>query len=477
MTTTTLRLQQRKGTDTQWSGTNPTLGDGEFGYSTTDNVLKIGNGLTTWNSLPSFLTTAGGTLVGALTLSGAPSSNLHAATKLYVDTKISDLIASAPGTLDTLKEIADVLGTPGDITGSLISNINAKLPLSGGTLTGFLTLSAAPTANLHAATKLYVDSKTYALDDISDVYLTTSPGPTTGQILAYDSTLNSNSGGWKNLSLDLSSSYQPLDPDLTAIAGLTGPTYGFLKKTADNTWSIDASTYATLNANTFLGTQTLTTGTTTSPPIKFQVGLNTTSPISGSVEYDGSIVSITPNTSIGRAPIATPIFTSGIGTSATVAATLYSIFPSSNDTITLPVGVYKIELSFQISSSTATTPLSVSLGIKGATTGAGTAAGSITWDGTATTGGNGVSATQYQNAAVTFTTGTTPSFIISPSTGTSSARIHRGTGILKITTAGTITPSYSVSALSGTFTLVADNYLIITPLSSSGTAVSTGAWA
>jgi hypothetical protein len=33
------------------------------------------------------------------------------------------------------------------------------LPLTGGSLTNFLTLHAAPTANLHAATKLYVDTK------------------------------------------------------------------------------------------------------------------------------------------------------------------------------------------------------------------------------------------------------------------------------------------------------------------------------
>jgi hypothetical protein len=37
--------------------------------------------------------------------------------------------------------------------------------------------------------------------------------------------------------------YQPADTDLTNIAALTG-TYGLLKKTAENTWSIDTSTYA-----------------------------------------------------------------------------------------------------------------------------------------------------------------------------------------------------------------------------------------
>ena len=43
---------------------------------------------------------------------------------------------------------------------------------------------------------------------------------------------------------DLSGTYQPLDADLTAIAGLTG-TSGFLKKTAANTWALDSNTYLT----------------------------------------------------------------------------------------------------------------------------------------------------------------------------------------------------------------------------------------
>jgi hypothetical protein len=41
----------------------------------------------------------------------------------------------------------------------------------------------------------------------------------------------------------LPTTYQPLDADLTAIAGLVGNT-GFLKKTAANTWSLDTNSYA-----------------------------------------------------------------------------------------------------------------------------------------------------------------------------------------------------------------------------------------
>ena len=49
------------------------------------------------------------------------------------------------------------------------------------------------------------------------------------------------------------STYQPLDGDLTSIAGLAG-TSGLLKKTAANTWSLDTATYLTGNQSiTFSG--------------------------------------------------------------------------------------------------------------------------------------------------------------------------------------------------------------------------------
>lgn len=57
------------------------------------------------------------------------------------------------------------------------------------------------------------------------------------------------------------STYQPLDGDLTAIAGLAG-TSGFLKKTAANTWSLDTSTYLTGNQSITLSGDASGSGTT-----------------------------------------------------------------------------------------------------------------------------------------------------------------------------------------------------------------------
>jgi len=85
-----------------------------------------------------------------ITSLGTPTSNADAATKLYVDTKVADLVNSAPSTLDTLGEIATAIQAGGTVYDSFVLK-------AGSTMTGNLTLAGAPTQNLHAATKLYVD--------------------------------------------------------------------------------------------------------------------------------------------------------------------------------------------------------------------------------------------------------------------------------------------------------------------------------
>jgi hypothetical protein len=80
-----------------------------------------------------------------------PTLTGDASTKGYVDAQITALVGGAPGTLDTLKEIADAISSGGSFESTVVLK-------TGSTMTGALTLSGAPTVGLHAATKTYVDN-------------------------------------------------------------------------------------------------------------------------------------------------------------------------------------------------------------------------------------------------------------------------------------------------------------------------------
>lgn len=45
------RIQFRRGSASEWSSSNPILGEGEPGYDTTNDILKIGDGINSWASL------------------------------------------------------------------------------------------------------------------------------------------------------------------------------------------------------------------------------------------------------------------------------------------------------------------------------------------------------------------------------------------------------------------------------------------
>jgi hypothetical protein len=82
---------------------------------------------------------------------GTPTVSTDASTKAYVDAQITALVGGAPGTLDTLAEIASAISSGGSFESTVVLK-------SGSTMTGALTLSGAPSSNLHAATKAYVDT-------------------------------------------------------------------------------------------------------------------------------------------------------------------------------------------------------------------------------------------------------------------------------------------------------------------------------
>jgi hypothetical protein len=107
------------------------------------------------------LSLGGGTLAGALTLPGDPSTALQAATKKYVDTQVGTTLPLAGGALSgALTLAADPSVSLQAATKRYVDNqVATALPKSGGALSGALTLAGDPAASLQAATRQYVDGQ------------------------------------------------------------------------------------------------------------------------------------------------------------------------------------------------------------------------------------------------------------------------------------------------------------------------------
>ena len=146
------RMQQRRGTASQWTTANPILAPGEIGFESDTGQFKIGDGVNTWSDLDYFNPTDPDgpsledyvplTLLGepegvaTLDVNGqVPANQLGNATvdlsdyaltsevTTAVNNAISGLVDSAPDVLDTLNELAAAIGDDA----SFITTINNSI--------------------------------------------------------------------------------------------------------------------------------------------------------------------------------------------------------------------------------------------------------------------------------------------------------------------------------------------------------------
>ena len=103
---------------------------------------------------------------GTITNLSTPQNPNDAASKSYVDSEVSNLVASAPAALDTLNELAAALGDDANFSTNVTNSIADKLPLGGGTMTGAIdmgsqkiTTTYAPTNTPDLTNKSYVDTQ------------------------------------------------------------------------------------------------------------------------------------------------------------------------------------------------------------------------------------------------------------------------------------------------------------------------------
>lgn len=120
-------------------------------------------------------------LIGDATVDGTAGNTV----KDRIDTAVANLVDGAPELLNTLDELALALGDNPDVITNLTTSIGTKVSKSGDTMTGALTLSGAPTVDLHAATKKYVDDGDAATESAANSYTDTRETAITTAYQAY----------------------------------------------------------------------------------------------------------------------------------------------------------------------------------------------------------------------------------------------------------------------------------------------------
>ena len=162
-----IRMQQRRGTADQWLLSDPVLGVGEIGFETDTNSFKIGDGVNSWATLDYFTNESGLAAsledyiiatekaapngVATLDANGfVPAEQLDIDVTADINAAVAALVDTAPGTLDTLNELAAAIGDDANFATTVTTSIAAK----ADKLVSFIYKTGSATLSLTDADKI-----------------------------------------------------------------------------------------------------------------------------------------------------------------------------------------------------------------------------------------------------------------------------------------------------------------------------------
>jgi predicted nucleic acid-binding Zn-ribbon protein len=173
------RMQQRRGTASQWTTANPVLAAGEIGFETDTGKFKIGDGTNTWSLLKYFLNLDAldidgdgfvtdakvGVADGVASLNSEgfvpPSQMPDAYLTTKISTQLADIVGSAPDALNTLNEIAAAFNNDPGYADTVTAALGLKAPINNPTFTGSVVVPQEPVSDVsgRAASTSHVTEK------------------------------------------------------------------------------------------------------------------------------------------------------------------------------------------------------------------------------------------------------------------------------------------------------------------------------
>ena len=341
-------MQQRRGTEAQWTSANPVLGAGEIGFETDTGKFKIGDGVNEWGDLAYFLNLdeLGGSLDDYVPLTQRGANNGVATldgTGNVPLAQLGNIIDGSPEALNTLNELAAAINDNPNFYESvadLTTNVNTHTGLISNLTTDFNSLDSTVDGISTDLGNLITDfnSLDSAVDGISTDLgnLTTDFNNTVsgistdlGNLTTDINELNTDLGNLTTTVTNLDTNKASLEsptftgtvtlPSTTSIGDVSATELGYINGvTSDIQTQIDgklatstaSSTYAPLSAPTFTGTVTL--------PSTTSIGNVTSTEIA----YLDGVTSAIQTQLDAKAPTASPTFT---GTVSGITATMVGL--------------------------------------------------------------------------------------------------------------------------------------------------------
>lgn len=170
MADTEIRIQLRRGTATEWSNVNPVLAVGEPGFDTSNNVLKVGDGATAWNTLSGVSGSAQNPTANTLDVSGTQNN--------WLPSVEADTIRMTPS---SQLVITGVSTSYGKTSFTLVNQGPANIVLSH-TNNGSLENNRLYNVNLSNMTVYQGDSVKFIYDVSINKWLITGSGQATKMV-------------------------------------------------------------------------------------------------------------------------------------------------------------------------------------------------------------------------------------------------------------------------------------------------------
>jgi hypothetical protein len=286
----TVKILIKRGTETQWTNSTTALMSGELGLDTTNNILKVGNGSTLWNSLPGIqLSSQQVSELAQDAVAQAFANGVHSNIVVtYNDNGNSISLATGPDVVTTTS-LNNTLtnSTTGYVPISDVGSVDGVAPLDSNSLIPDAYIPSTITRDSELSTHNSATTNVHGISNTADLLNTSNTKTVTNKTIG--------AGGLAFNSGANSSSIYTEGNDMSVYANanlyLNGNANIVLQPATGSTASVKGDVIITSNASQSLNNKTLASPTFTGIPVAPTAASNTNTTQVATTEFVQSLIS------------------------------------------------------------------------------------------------------------------------------------------------------------------------------------------